>query len=150
MHKTDAPGHFNNAFVPGDPITGTSPTRITAPWLNTIQEEIANVVTEAGIELDKNDNTQLLIAINALIDAKLANLTVTPPGNGESSVAGTSFSVNADSDLIYETDGQYAPLQDVEFSIQNDDLIATKANGTLPTMTINNDGQLEIDDANNS
>lgn len=147
MHKIDSAGQVDGRFVAGNPITGTPPTSFTADWSNAVQEEIANVIVGAGIDLDKADNTQLLLAINALIDAKLQNFTGTggtdTSGGTSSNANGTSFQVNAIGDLIYETDGQYAPLADVNFSIQNGDLVANSATA-LPTMSITNNGELEV------
>lgn len=63
MHKTDAPGHLNNEFTEGNPQTGTKATQVGAKFLNTIQREIVHVVTQAGISLDDEDDTQLYQAI---------------------------------------------------------------------------------------
>lgn len=54
-------------FTGGDPSAGVPATVITAEWLNTIQEELANVVTGSGLVLDPANRSQLLQAINVLI-----------------------------------------------------------------------------------
>ncbi|MEJ1402587.1 MAG: phage tail protein [Candidatus Sedimenticola sp. (ex Thyasira tokunagai)] len=69
MHRIDGPGHNNNAFTEGEPQTATPATQVTDDWLNSIQEELANVIEEDGGVLDKGDNTQLLTKIQALIAA---------------------------------------------------------------------------------
>ena len=70
MHRIDGPGATpDNRFTEGDPTQGVPATTVTGPWLNAIQEEIANVVEDAGLELDKADNTQLAAAVRAIIDA---------------------------------------------------------------------------------
>ncbi|MEJ1378184.1 MAG: phage tail protein [Candidatus Sedimenticola sp. (ex Thyasira tokunagai)] len=69
MHRIDGPGHNNNAFTEGDPQTATPATQVTDDWLNSIQEELANVIEEDGGVLNKADNTQLLTKIQALIVA---------------------------------------------------------------------------------
>lgn len=63
-HSTAAPGGL---FTIGDPIGGTPATVVTDDWLNSVQEEIVAVIDEAGIALDKPDNSQLLAAIESLI-----------------------------------------------------------------------------------
>lgn len=73
MHRIDGPGAtVDNLFTEGDPLTATPATVVTAAWLNALQEEMAGVVEGAGETLDKEDNAQLLAAIQALIDATVA------------------------------------------------------------------------------
>ena len=56
-----APGYWTNG------VPGISPaTIIDADWLNAIQEELAAVVTAAGIALDKGNNGQLLSALQSM------------------------------------------------------------------------------------
>lgn len=59
-HSTAAPG---NQFTDGNPATGIPSTRVTAAWLNSIQNELANFIESRGIILDKDDNNQLTQAI---------------------------------------------------------------------------------------
>lgn len=66
-HSTAAPGGL---FTIGDPIGGTPATVVTDDWLNSVQEEIVAVIDEAGIALDKPDNSQLLAAIESLIETR--------------------------------------------------------------------------------
>lgn len=64
MHRIDGPGAtIDNLFTEGDPAISVPATTVTGNWLNAIQEEIANAIEEAGIDLDKPDNTQLTEAI---------------------------------------------------------------------------------------
>lgn len=60
---TGTPGYFTK----GNPATGTLATRVTANFLNSVQEEICNVIVGAGIALAKATKNQLLAAINVLI-----------------------------------------------------------------------------------
>jgi microcystin-dependent protein len=60
---------------------GDSPTYVTADWANLMQGEIVSVIDAAAIELDSEDDTQLLQAITALIDARLAALALFPIGS---------------------------------------------------------------------
>lgn len=92
MHRIDGPGAApGNLFTEGDPTLGVPATTVTGAWLNAVQEEIANTIEAAGIQLSKPDNTQLHAAILALIaanqqigfetgDVKLTLATVAPPG----------------------------------------------------------------------
>lgn len=77
MHRIDGPGHDNNMFTEGVP-PGVPATVVTEDWLNAVQEEIVNVILDAGITLDKPTNTQLRDAVNALLNPllPLASLAV--------------------------------------------------------------------------
>lgn len=65
MHKIDGAGHLNNMFVWEDPLLNRPPTEITAEWLNAVQIELASVIEWAGLALAKNNNGQLLQALQA-------------------------------------------------------------------------------------
>jgi hypothetical protein len=54
-------------FTRGDPTTATPATIVDDHWLNAVQEEITEVIEQAGIELDKNNRTQLYEAIQLLL-----------------------------------------------------------------------------------
>lgn len=74
-------------FKKGDPQTGVPATVVTADFANAVQEELAYVITQAGLALSKADNTQLRAAIlktiqdagkavviqNATFEASVAN-----------------------------------------------------------------------------
>lgn len=66
MHRIDGDYHASNMF------TDISPgTRITASWLNTIQEELVYLLTQAGITpltSDTDTRTQLYTAITTLVN----------------------------------------------------------------------------------
>jgi len=53
-------------FSDGNPAAGFEATIVDAWWLNTVQEEICNVVLGANMALDKAQRNQLLLAINLL------------------------------------------------------------------------------------
>lgn len=63
MHRIDGTGHVAGMFTEGDPLVPTAPTQITDDWLNAVQEEIVNVCTAGGVPLSKEDNDQLLRAL---------------------------------------------------------------------------------------
>lgn len=50
-------------FHDGDPFNGVEGTLVTADWLNTVQEEIATVIEQAGLTLDPVATDQLSQAI---------------------------------------------------------------------------------------
>lgn len=72
MHRIDSANAVNGRFVAGNPVTGQRPTTHTAAHDNAMQDEICAVIEAAGITLDKGANDQLLLAINALIDQRIA------------------------------------------------------------------------------
>lgn len=59
MHRIDADGHVDNRFVDADPSLGRPGTKVSADWLNAVNDELANAVEAGGLELDKENNTQL-------------------------------------------------------------------------------------------
>lgn len=60
MHRIDTDGHVGNLFNGGDPLVPRLPTQIDPAWLNAVQEELANAITQdGGAALVKGTNTQL-------------------------------------------------------------------------------------------
>lgn len=68
MHKIDGAGNVNGTWVTEDVALLRPPTEITADIMNALQSEIVNVIEGAGFTLNKPTNTQLLSAIQALIN----------------------------------------------------------------------------------
>lgn len=77
MYRTDADGSVAvmptpdpigtpGFYGPGNPSVGQQATVVSHEHLNAMQEEIAAVVEDVGIVLDKDDNAQLLAAIRLL------------------------------------------------------------------------------------
>ena len=60
----------NNRFLSGNPTLGTPGTIVTAKFLNDVQEEISNVIINAGLELDGENESQLSESIEKLIESK--------------------------------------------------------------------------------
>lgn len=70
-------------FTDGDPLTSTPPTTMSFDWANSIQEEIAYVIEQAGGTLDKANNHQLLAAILTVAGGAVGSgLTFTTNSNG--------------------------------------------------------------------
>lgn len=82
MHRIDtSTATPDNRFTEGDPAIPVAATVVSASWLNAVQEELAAVITGAGLELDKADNAQLRQAISQAI-------TVAKPGLASKSAPG--------------------------------------------------------------
>jgi hypothetical protein len=74
MHRIDhSTATIDNRFTEGDPQQGIPATVVTAKWLNAVQEEVVNVIEDAGMAPDDAEDNQLLAAI----DQKIA--AATPP-----------------------------------------------------------------------
>jgi len=67
MFRTDAQGHQGNRFVGGNPFAGVNGTKVTADWLNAVQEDLCLLIEEEGIVLDKLDDEQLTEAVHKAI-----------------------------------------------------------------------------------
>lgn len=70
MQRINGPGHINNRFTDGNPLTSTKATRITEGWLNSFQEELVNICAQAGVLLDPNNDEQLFQALHVLFISK--------------------------------------------------------------------------------
>jgi hypothetical protein len=64
-------------FTAGDVNVGQSATIVEFDWLNTIQEELMNIVLKGGLSSDKNTNTQVLQALGAMLTGAYSIVTVT-------------------------------------------------------------------------
>ena len=68
MHQITGSTAVNNHFVDGSPTQGG--TVVSADWLNTVQDEICNLIQSTGIALNdpsNDDKKQLIAAIGVLI-----------------------------------------------------------------------------------
>ncbi|HGO4162407.1 TPA: hypothetical protein ACK1B7_003735 [Serratia marcescens] len=106
MHRIDTPtaqvdkfGQGKNGFTNGDRTTGRRATELNSDMWDAVQEEIANAIEGAGIELDKSKHNQLYLAIQKAIADKGF---VSKNGDRMSGPLGTSY---ADSYRIVS--GQY-------------------------------------------
>lgn len=118
MHRIDGAGAtVTGQWTEGDPSTGTPATEITADWMNAVQNELENViVTGAAIPLNKASNSQLLLAIQAIVaaggfttgDVKLtlkatadAGWIMCNDGTIGSASSGATTRANADTEALY-------------------------------------------------
>lgn len=153
MHRIDGAGATaQNLFTEGDPTQGVPATTVTGAWLNAVQEEIANVIEGAGLELDKPDNTQLHAAILALIaanqqigfstgDVKLtlrgtadAGWVLCDDGTIGNAESGASTRANEDTEALYtllwdNIADAYAPVSGGRGASAADDFAAGKPIG---------------------
>lgn len=60
----------DNLFSDGDPQNNIKGTRVTAGWLNMIQEEIANLIEGFGIVLDPDKDDQMFSTIESILHRK--------------------------------------------------------------------------------
>lgn len=77
------PGYFTDGSVAG----GVPPTVVTADWLNAVMLELVNVVAAGGLAPSKVATNQLLLAIQALIEARSGNYAIDTGGAGTYVVA---------------------------------------------------------------
>ena len=63
-------GKGKHGFGPGDKTNGTIATIPGAAFMNSVQEEIANAIEQAGMELDPEDNQQLFKALGLVADSR--------------------------------------------------------------------------------
>lgn len=76
MYKIDSLNSVDGHFSNGDYRTGRKGTLVPALWLNALQSEICNYITNSGIALDKNDNSQMLSALNKNLEKDLQKQTI--------------------------------------------------------------------------
>ncbi|MDN5676864.1 MAG: hypothetical protein L0G73_00465, partial [Acinetobacter sp.] len=57
--RPDVNGIGKAGFHDNADLSGQDATYVTPTWLNTIQEELSNLLELHGIQLDPNDNAQL-------------------------------------------------------------------------------------------
>ncbi|WP_448660288.1 hypothetical protein ACPVPU_07200 [Sphingomonas sp. CJ99] len=77
---------INSSGATGDGRFKESPspaTKLSAAWLNAVQDELVNLVTRAeggGAALNPGDSAQMVAAINAMIDRRISGLIGEPDG----------------------------------------------------------------------
>lgn len=76
MHKIDTPSADDGQFVDKNPSLGIDGTVVDAPWLNSVQDEICNMIEGAGITLNKESVVQLRTAVSDFIHDKTLKTVV--------------------------------------------------------------------------
>lgn len=72
--EQDKFGSGRDGFRNGDPTTGTAATSLTADWFDHMQEEVARIVENLGIELNGDDYEQLYKSIRRLAGTQVTSL----------------------------------------------------------------------------
>lgn len=67
MHRIDTPGSVAGQFSDGNPAVGQQATQLLSAWFNDVQENLCQLIEEAGIPLVKGGSDQLTAAVLALI-----------------------------------------------------------------------------------
>lgn len=67
MYKIDSEYSENGNFSDGDYEVGKKGTRVPAEWLNSVQDEMCNLVEFLGLELSEDDD-QILNGLNAYMN----------------------------------------------------------------------------------
>lgn len=90
-------------YLDGNPMTGAGGTVLQAGALQAIQEELANIVLDAGGTLDPSNNGQVLAKIKAIAAAAAANIT--PPNAFKAASEAAMLAQGAkDNDICVRTD----------------------------------------------
>lgn len=73
--QKDKFGAGKNGFTDGNPQTGTPATDLDSAFFDSVQEELCNTIETAGFTLDPSSNTQLLTAINSIVNTAISKAT---------------------------------------------------------------------------
>ena len=76
MHKIDTPSSVDGEFVDKDSSLGIDGTVVDASWLNSVQDEICNMIEGVRITLDKESVVQLRNAVEKCIHDKTLKTVV--------------------------------------------------------------------------
>ena len=93
MHKIDTNTAVDGRFVDKNASLGVDGTVVDAAWLNSVQDEICNVVEAAGKTLNKQDNSQMASAIGILTKRECAK-TVIASSSVKQGVSATIFRIS--------------------------------------------------------
>ena len=93
MHKIDTPSADDGQFVDKDSSLGIDGTVVDASWLNSVQDEICNMVEGAGITLNKQSVTQLRSAVEKFIHNKTLK-TVVHASSVKETISATKYRVS--------------------------------------------------------
>lgn len=93
MHKIDTNTAVDGSFVDKNASLGVDGTVVDADWLNSVQDEICNVVEAAGETLSKQDNSQMASAIGILTKRECAK-TVVASSSVRQGISATIFRIS--------------------------------------------------------
>jgi len=93
MHEIDTNTAVDGSFVDKNASLGVDGTVVDANWLNSVQDEICNVIEEAGETLSKQDNSQMASAIGILTKRECAK-TVVASSSVRQGISATIFRIS--------------------------------------------------------
>lgn len=108
----------NGEWTNGNVAAGIAPTILEAGWLNSVQREILGVIIAAGMQQDKNDDTQLSKAISKIISGgdyatkTEVNSKLAKDQNGADIQDKAKFIENLGLPEKYQPKGNYQPAGD--------------------------------------
>lgn len=76
MYKIDSVGSVNGQFSDGNYEAGRKGTKVPARWLNSLQDEMCNLVEFLGQELSKEDDDQILQGLNLFMNGYFSRLYI--------------------------------------------------------------------------
>lgn len=88
MHKTKGADNVNGQFRDTSSQTGTQGTVVDADWLNTVQNELVNLLEDNNVTLNDNDNGQIAALLHNVLRGMFAQvlMSAVDPGSSESIV----------------------------------------------------------------
>lgn len=116
MHRTDAEDNVDGRFTDGSAEQGRLATVIGAKWLNSVQEEIANLLEENGVILDPENESQLAEMFAPFLAGKFEEITLSETSGGYSK------KVKLDNESVAVQDG--APGSVKSATLNADGLVA--------------------------
>lgn len=135
-------------FSQGSESGGQLATIVEADILNAMMMEIANVVTKAGLALNKLDDTQLWQAINALLPAPLGFVPVEQGGGAGQGVNKVHIGWGTSGGLKVQVDatdlGPLAFLQQSQTWTQQQNFQGVQATYLHSTSSAQIDGELDV------
>ena len=145
MKHIDTPHAVDGKFKDKDTDTNFPGTEINASYMNTLQDEICNVITESGIEIDPADSKQMSISIDKRITTASKKIS-----DEVTSAVGSSIESTVASQL-----GDVDTKIDTKIKVEIDKVVSTvdtkiaTANDTLTT-DINKSVDTKITTANDT
>lgn len=139
MHRIDtSTATTDHKFTEGNPQSGVAPTVVSADILNAFQEEIAHAIEQAGLTLNKADNTQLAQALAGLA---IGVATTTQAGKVELATSAEAVT-GTDTERAVTPSGLAAALSFIQYGtnasagtayLRVGTLLAQVGKGTLPS-----------------
>lgn len=116
MYKIDSVGSVNGQFSDGNYEAGQKGTKVPARWLNSLQDEICNLITKSGGVLNEYSETQMLTAIRHDLP-KLLHYEVLSnvKSTGIQNISGQTTIFNLSS-LFENCEGKYVDIN-IEFTV---------------------------------